>query len=314
MGINEFAAQAGISDILSRDNIFLVMVLFGTILAVLAIGMIVLGVNSPIKRKLKTISGNIDTTQKSKMLGNAIENMAPVMVPNSKKERDSIQSQLIRAGYHDTNALSLFYAVKLIAILIGIFLSAASYLLMQQSSYMPLMIIFSLWGGLFGPNMFLAKMVSERKDKIKAAVPDALDLLVVCTESGLGFNAALKRVGDELTISHPEFADELDTVCAKIQAGVEMPLAFKELVDRTGVTELTGLVSMLSHAAKVGGSIAQTLRDYTEDYRDKRTQAAEEVAAKIPTKMLFPMVMFIWPCFFIVALGPGLMTLFDALK
>ncbi|GAM69842.1 type II/IV secretion system protein tadC [Vibrio sp. JCM 19236] len=71
---------------------------------------------------------------------------------------------------------------------------------------------------------------------------------------------------------------------------------------------------MLSHAAKVGGSIAQTLRDYTEDYRDKRTQEAEEVAAKIPTKMLFPMVIFIWPCFFIVALGPGLMTLFDALK
>lgn len=157
-------------------------------------------------------------------------------------------------------------------------------------------------------------MVSERKDRVKAAVPDALDLLVVCTESGLGFNAALKRVGDELVVSHPDLAFELETVCAKIQAGVEMPIAFKELVDRTGVEELTGLVTMLSHAAKVGGSIAQTLRDYTEDYRDKRTQEAEEVAAKIPTKMLFPMVIFIWPCFFIVALGPGLMTLFDALQ
>ncbi|GEM80163.1 type II secretion system F family protein [Vibrio superstes] len=314
MDFNELALQSGLSDFLTRDNIFLLMVLIGTVLAVLAFGMIVLGVNSPVKRKLKAIGGETLTPAKSEKFGNALESMAPMMVPNSKKERDSIQSQLIQGGFHDPSALSLFYAIKLITALVGLFLAVASFLLMKDSSYMPLVIIIALWCGLFGPNMFLAKLVSERKDKIKAAVPDALDLLVVCTESGLGFNAALKRVGDELTISHPEFADELDTVCGKIQAGVEMPIAFKELVDRTGVDELTGLVSMLSHAAKVGGSIAQTLRDYTEDYRDKRTQAAEEVAAKIPTKMLFPMVMFIWPCFFIVALGPGLMTLFDALK
>ncbi|WP_139070929.1 type II secretion system F family protein, partial [Vibrio breoganii] len=189
-------------------------------------------------------------------------------------------------------------ALKLFTTLFGLFGAAASFFLMQESDFMFITIIFALFVGLFGPNLVLSKLVSDRRDKIKAAVPDGLDLLVVCTESGLGFNAALRRIADELVVSHPDFAFELDTVCAKIQAGVEMPVAFKELVDRTGVEELTGLVSMLAHASKVGGSIAQTLRDYTEDYRDKRNQEAEEVAAKIPTKMLFPMVLFIWPCFF----------------
>ncbi|WP_261816790.1 type II secretion system F family protein [Vibrio gallicus] len=314
MDFNSLLGTSSLQDLISRDNLFLFMVMVGTVLAVMAVGMLVLGVNSPLKRKLKSISGDSDPHARSDRMDSALKNFAPLMVPNSAKERHSIQLQLIQAGYHDQSALNLFYAIKLFSALIGVFLSAVVYFLMRDSGYMTLLIIVALWFGLFGPNMVLAKMVSERKDRVKAAVPDALDLLVVCTESGLGFNAALKRVGDELMVSHPDFAAELETVCAKIQAGVEMPIAFKELVDRTGVVELTGLVTMLSHAAKVGGSIAQTLRDYTEDYRDKRTQEAEEVAAKIPTKMLFPMVMFIWPCFFIVALGPGLMTLFDALK
>ena len=159
----------------------------------------------------------------------------------------------------------------------------------------------------------LSRFQKERQRKIRNGVPDALDLLVVCTEAGLGFNAALGRVASELYISQPELADELDTVFAKIQAGITMPDALSQLVERTGLVELEGLISLLSHASRMGGSLAQTLRDYTEDFRDKRQQAAEEIAAKIPTKMLFPMLLFIWPCFFIVALGPGMMIVMDAL-
>ena len=155
-------------------------------------------------------------------------------------------------------------------------------------------------------------MVNKRQHLIRAGVADMLDLLVVCTESGLGFNASLRRVADELVISHTELADELDTVCVKIQAGKTMPEALRELVVRTGIEEISGLVSMLSHASRIGGSLVHSLREYTEDYRDKRHQAAEEKAAKIPVKMMFPMVMFIWPCFFIVAIGPALISLMDA--
>ncbi len=163
--------------------------------------------------------------------------------------------------------------------------------------------------GMFIPNVGLSHMIKKRQSKVRGGVPDALDLLVVCTESGLGFNAALRRVADELMISHPDFADELDTVCAKIKAGVDMSDAFADLVERTGVTEITGLVNMLAHASRIGGSIAQTLREYTEDFRDKRNQEVEEIAAKIPTKMIFPLLVFIWPCFFIVAIGPAMLTI-----
>lgn len=115
-------------------------------------------------------------------------------------------------------------------------------------------------------------------------------------------------------MSHPEFADELDTVCVKFSAGVELESAFEELVRRTGVDEITGLVKMLAHAAKIGGSLSQTLREYTEDYRDKRNQEIEELAAKIPTKMIFPLLLFIWPCFFIVAIGPSILNIIDMLS
>lgn len=138
-----------------------------------------------------------------------------------------------------------------------------------------------------------------------------LDLLVVCTESGLGLNAALMRVSKELGMSHPDLADELDTVCLKIKAGYDMSEAFQGFVERTGVEELAGLISMLSHAARIGGSLSQTLRDYTEDFRDRRTQEVEEIAAKIPTKMIFPLLVCIWPCFFIVVIGPALINLMD---
>ena len=167
-------------------------------------------------------------------------------------------------------------------------------------------------GGIPLPDIFLKRMVKKRQNRIRAGVADMLDLLVVCTESGLGFNASLRRVADEMVISHPELADELDTVCMKIQAGKSMPDSLREFVIRTGLDEFMGLVSMLSHASRVGGSLVDSLREYTEDYRDKRQQAAEEIAAKIPVKMMFPMVLFIWPCFFIVAIGPSLITLAEA--
>lgn len=168
--------------------------------------------------------------------------------------------------------------------------------------------------GMFIPNMALSHLMKKRQSRIKRGVPDALDLLVVCTESGLGLNMALVRVSHELAMSHPDLAEELETVCLKIKAGYEMPHAFRDMVERTGVTELSGLVGMLSHASRIGGSLAQTLRDYTEDFRDKRNQEVEEIAAKIPTKMVFPMILCIWPCFFIVVLGPAVLAAIDGFK
>lgn len=300
---------------LSQRNIFFALILISTVLLFFSVALLIVGRRTQIKRQLNEIrqesligSYSIHKTKTSK-ISNTLESISPMFSPRDIKERDSVRHQLMHAGYHSANALNTYYAIKTALTLAAVAMSALVFFLFPNTENLLLIIVTSIAGGLFGPNVVLRHLVKKRKSKVRGGVPDALDLLVVCTESGLGFNAALRRVADELVISHPELADELDTVCAKIKAGVEVPQALAQLVERTGITEISGLVSMLAHASRIGGSLAQTLRDYTEDFRDKRNQEVEEIAAKIPTKMIFPLLLFIWPCFFIVAVGPTILFL-----
>ncbi len=300
---------------LDQETLILAGVFIAVTLIILSILLFFIGFRSPVQQKLGEIRKSMDDgprVSRTNKIDNTLESLAPLFSPKSKKERESVRHQLMHAGFHDSSVLSQFYALKMLTTVIGIVIAAGIYFYNNQQ--FNILMLFSFGGGVFLPNIVLHQLVKKRQSKIRSAIPDALDLLVVCTESGLGFNAALKKVSEELDLSHPEFADELDTVCAKVNSGVELNDAFEELVNRTGVTEIMGLVKMLAHASRIGGSIAQTLREYTEDYRDRRNQEVEEVAAKIPTKMLFPLLLFIWPCFFIVAVGPSMLFLMDALS
>ncbi|GMM88155.1 type II secretion system F family protein [Vibrio fortis] len=299
----------------SSQFVIYAMILLTTVLLTLTVGFLVVGASSPLDKRLKKISGHggNSTQRKSYDFTNTLESLSPFIGKGNKRDNETYSEKLMHAGYHNKSALSVFYSLKLLSTLVGLLCAFMVYFTALGDSYNHFLTLTCIFLGMFTPNFILNKLQKERQRKIRNGVPDALDLLVVCTESGLGFNAALGRVATELYVSQPELADELDTVFAKIQAGVPMPDALSQLIERTGLVELEGLVSMLSHASKMGGSLAQTLRDYTADFRDKRQQAAEEIAAKIPTKMLFPMLLFIWPCFFIVALGPGMMIVMDAL-
>lgn len=307
--IMEWFSYIGNTEI-KREWFVLGMILFATSLLVLSVGFILSGINSPLRKKLNKLSVTKSVTVRSnEKIDGTLESLSPVIAPTSVKERESTRRKLMHAGFHDKRTLTNFYALKVLSVIIGLFIATIIYFLFPELSMIKLIILIIITISLCIPGFILNHLISKRQSSIRGGMPDALDLLVVCTESGLGFLPALRRVSDELTISHGELADELYTVSAKIKAGVEMPDAFNEFIDRTGVVEFAGLVSILSHASRVGGSIAQTLRDYTEDLRDRRNQELEEIAAKIPTKMLFPMLLFIWPCFFIVALGPALITL-----
>lgn len=299
---------------LNQEILFIAFVMITTVLLVMTIGYVVIGVNSPLKRKLAQITTGEKVTmpaKNTKML-NTLESLAPLTSSKNTKERESIKTLLMHAGYHQSNALSLFYSIKSLTTIVGVMIALAMYVMLPDNNKLYVYMAGCIFGGLILPDILLKRKVKKRQNAIRNGMADMLDLLVVCTESGLGFNAALRRVADEMVISHPDLADELDTVCVKIQAGKPMPEALRELIYRTGLEEFMGLVSMLSHASRVGGSLVDSLREYTEDYRDKRQQAAEEIAAKIPVKMMFPMVLFIWPCFFIVAIGPALITLSEA--
>ncbi len=308
--------QGWLSDLaVNQETLLFALILITTVLVVMTVGSIVIGVNSPIKRKLAELSGDKrEATPTNSKVADTLESLAPLTSPTSEKERQTTRNKLMHAGFHQSNSLSMFYAIKSVTTIFGVMVAVLVYLTIPESKYLYTLMALAVFVGLVIPDFILRRMINSRQKAIRAGVPDMLDLLVVCTESGLGFNAALRRVADELVISHPELADEVDTVCNKIQAGKPMPEALCELVYRTGLDELMGLVSMLSHASRIGGSLVNSLREYTEDYRDKRQQAAEEVAAKIPVKMMFPMVLFIWPCFFIVAIGPALISLAEAFK
>ncbi|MGD1454795.1 type II secretion system F family protein [Vibrio harveyi] len=308
--------QGWLSDLaVNQETLLFALILITTVLVVMTVGSIVIGVNSPIKRKLAELSGDKrEATPTNSKVADTLESLAPLTSPTSEKERQTTRNKLMHAGFHQSNSLSMFYAIKSVTTIFGVMVAVLVYLTIPESKYLYTLMALAVFVGLVIPDFILRRMINSRQKAVRAGVPDMLDLLVVCTESGLGFNAALRRVADELVISHPELADEVDTVCNKIQAGKPMPEALRELVYRTGLDELMGLVSMLSHASRIGGSLVNSLREYTEDYRDKRQQAAEEVAAKIPVKMMFPMVLFIWPCFFIVAIGPALISLAEAFK
>lgn len=300
---------------LVSENIMLLMVLVSSMCVVSAIFFVITGSQRSLQKRLDTLP--VQGSQREKKyskLQKKVESVSPLFTPSDEKEREGTRVKLIRAGYHHESAISYFYAIKIAIMLLGLFGAVVYYFYSGTQQNIFILGAIGAAAGMFLPNIALDKMVLSRQKSIKRGVPDALDLLVVCTESGLGLNLALNRVSKELSLSHPELAEEFEVVCIKIKSGYEMSLAFRDLVERTGVTELTGLVSMLSHAAKLGGSIAQTLRDYTEDYRDKRNQELEEIAAKIPTKMIFPMIVCIWPSFFIVVIGPALLAIFDAFK
>ena len=137
---------------------------------------------------------------------------------------------------------------------------------------------------------------------------------MVCVESGLGLSPALQRVADEMTVSHPELGAEFALVNAEIRAGVDRAEALKNLAERTGLADIRGLVALLVQTMRFGTSVADALRVYSEEFRDRRMQAAEERAAKIATKMIFPLITCMFPAFFVVTAGPGVMRLVEAFR
>ncbi len=211
-----------------------------------------------------------------------------------------------------------FYATKIVlAITLPMIVLVVSPLVPDLTMQMQLISIAGAAGlGLLAPNMVLERLMQQRMKKLRNGFPDALDMLVVCVEAGLGISQAIQRVSDEIGVSHPELAEELALVNAEIRAGVDRVAALKNLAHRTGLDDVQGLVSLLVQTLRFGTSIAESLRVYSVEFRDKRMQKAEEQAAKIGTKMVFPLVVFLFPCFFLVSVGPavvGLMSVFSNL-
>ena len=167
--------------------------------------------------------------------------------------------------------------------------------------------------GFYLPDIWLRQKADKRKEKILNALPDALDLLVVCVESGMGLDSAIYRVAQEMRLNSPELSDELQLMNLELRAGKSRRDALKNLASRTNLEEINSLVTLLIQTDQFGTSMADALRIYSDAYRTQRYQRAEELAAKLPVKLLFPLVVFIFPALFVVLLGPAAISIYKAL-
>ena len=230
-------------------------------------------------------------------------------------ERESTQERLRHAGLRSPTALPVFYGIKilLLVMLVLIWIACAYFLLPTlRTGYIVYLALAVAFIGLIAPNVWLNARVTARQRLLRNGFPDALDLLTVCVESGLGLAQALQRVADELEVSHPELAEEFAQVTAQMRAGVEREAALRGLATRTGLEDIRGFVSLMVQTLRFGTGIAETLRVYSAEFRDRRMQRAEEAAAKIGTKLIFPLVLCLFPSFFLVAIGPAVIRLVEA--
>jgi len=279
----------------------------------LGVGIFVLGVTDPLRTRLRGLTGNQPKKSKAKLaeLSRAMEPVSNYVLPTKQKERKHIGGKLARAGFRSSSALTSFYAIKTLLGTIFPLLALAGTRLIPELTSTAIIFIATLasFSGLMLPNIVISHRCSKRLKNLRHGFPDALDLMVVCVEAGQGLAAAFQRVATEMAVSYPELAQELDLVNVEIRAGVSRVDALKGLAERTGLDDIKGLVSLLIQSMKFGTSIADTLRVYSEEFRDRRMQLAEEKAAKMGTLLIFPLVFCMFPSFFIVAIGPAVLRL-----
>jgi tight adherence protein C len=221
--------------------------------------------------------------------------------PRSAKELGALRLRLVQAGYRREEAVTIFFGIR-VACALGLFALLASGLVFKTN------IVMALGGAGIGyvvPGFLLARLAKRRSHRIRLSLADALDLMVVSVEAGLGLDQALQRVGQELAFAYPDLSDELRLVNLELRAGKARPEALRNLADRSGVDDLSALVTMLIQTDKFGTSVAQSLRVYSETLRTKRRQRAEEAAAKVGVKMVFPLVFCIFPAIWVVTIGPA---------
>ena len=227
------------------------------------------------------------------------------IVPASPKDVTVMQRRLIRAGYRNPNALKILYGAKaLFAVLMPVLTTALILSTSMEQSNKFGAVLASVAIGFFGPNEWVRMAAKRRQKQIHRGLANSLDLMVVCVESGLGLDQAIMQVSKELEHAHPEISEELAIVNLELKAGKRRAEALRNLADRTAVEDLKKLVAVLIQADRFGTGVSQSLRAHSDYMRVQARQIAEEKAAKLGVKLVFPIFFCILPSLFVVTVGP----------
>jgi tight adherence protein C len=262
-----------------------------------------------LRRKKQDGSAVKKTDAMTKVLEKAAGAAKP-LTPKNEFEANKLKARLSAGGFRGDAASSIFLGLKIVLAGTGLFLSGGTTMVVYGAVSKALLYTATVAGIMFFlPDVVLWFFVKNRKDSIFLGLPDALDLLVVCVEAGLGLDQAMRKVSEEMKLSCKVISDECTLSNFQLQMGIQRAEVLHELGARTGVDDLRSLAAILIQADKFGSSIAQALRVQSDSMRTKRRQLAEEKAAKTAVKLIFPLVLFIFPGIFVVLVGPAAITI-----
>jgi tight adherence protein C len=227
---------------------------------------------------------------------------------DDKDDNSRVRSLLIQAGYRHPKGIAIYYGLRvLLAVLLPLpYLLFSAYEGKMASSGILILFMVSACG-FYLPHFLLGYMTRRRQDRIERALPDVLDLLIVCMEAGLALQATINRISDEIRGISVDMYKELHLLNAELRTGIPREMALKNMGERTGVQNVRALVGLMVQSEKMGTSISQAMRTHASFLRTQRAHKAEEKAAKLPVKILFPMLLFIFPSIFIIVMGPAIL-------
>lgn len=239
--------------------------------------------------------------------------LGKIIMPTSDVEVSQLRVKLTCAGYRAPAAQTVYLGMKTAMLVMGVIIGVATGIAMGYSVVgIAACVSFAGGAGFIAPGMWLSMAMSSRQDRIRRGLPDILDLLVVSVESGLALDAAIKRVGEEMSLVHPDLSDEFRIATMEGQMGIPRMEALSNMAERVGLDELRSVISVISQAERFGTSVATALRNQGDAMRTKRRQQAEERAQKTAVKLMIPLVLFIFPAMGIVLAGPAALNLIEA--
>ncbi|TKC92595.1 type II secretion system F family protein [Trinickia terrae] len=294
------------------------VIVFGT-----ALKMLTLLQPDPLKRRLDQLGAGPATPGAApdenawiERVAEVSKHVAKLSLPKEDWDRSALRVRFMNAGLRTSSAPAIYFAAKTvlaIALPLIVLLTAASRFDANQRLLLLLVLLFASALGFYLPNFVLTRMVKQRQRALFEALPDALDLTTVCVEAGLAIDAAMMRVTEEIGVRSPDLRDELELMLLELRAGASREKALRNLALRTGVEDIDTLVAMMVQADRFGTSIGDSLRVFTDNLRTKRRLRAEELAAKIALKLLFPLIFCIFPTLMVVLLGPAMINIFRLL-
>jgi tight adherence protein C len=249
------------------------------------------------------------TGQVTKLVGNI------GAVVSSGRSSSTLRQHLVQAGYHDANAAGVYIGVKILLLLVGLLGAAALVAPTHLKSKSKEVLVGVVGLSLFmAPNVAIAAHRGKRQTEIRHHLPDTIDLLEICTSAGMGLDMAWNAVTDEVRHVSVTLADEMALTNLEIHLGASRAQAMRHMASRTGADELSSLVAILVQSERFGTRVSDALQDFASYMRETRTQRAQEMAEKMAVKLIFPMVMFIFPAVVMVMTGPAFMSLFHAMR